>query len=250
MALLWLVPPRLAVLAGSPLPPTSPSNNPSLVRVAASGGSGWERSPARGPRPPRVFCPVDGCPCADASSARGWASHSAMRPHLDDHAAGTLRGAVPAAYSAAQNLEPCSVCGLFVATRYNGSHPRRRPLARGVAAAGGSPAVADGGGPLSSCQPCPPPCAQGRQRTLGSMPCPSFGGRGPSQYPCRMARTIDAAQGRPAPCSTWWCPSAGAGGAVHSPTLQPLAGRGEGRTFGSLPCPPPSPSAPLRRGPL
>ena len=89
-----------------------------------------ERSPPRGGEQARVFCPVDGCPASNPRTARGWGSHAAMRPHLDDHAAGTLQGAIPAAYCAAHSLDHCRVCGLLVAARFNGAHPRCRPAAR------------------------------------------------------------------------------------------------------------------------
>ena len=75
-------------------------------------------------------------------------SHAAMRPHLDDHAAGTLQGAIPAAYCAAHSLDHCRVCGLLVAARFNGAHPRCRPAARDSAApAAAAAAAGNGGGP-------------------------------------------------------------------------------------------------------
>lgn len=78
----------------------------------------------------RCFCPVPGCGHADAARASGWGSHEAMRHHLDDHCAGTLMGAVPLEYLDAHRLDLCSVCGLLVARRFNGTHPRCRPRAR------------------------------------------------------------------------------------------------------------------------
>ena len=53
-----------------------------------------------------------------------------MRHHLDDHCAGTLAGAVPMECLDAHRLDLCSVCGLLVARRINGVHPRCRPRAR------------------------------------------------------------------------------------------------------------------------
>ena len=53
-----------------------------------------------------------------------------MRPHLEDHATGTLEGEVPQAYRARHHLDLCSVCGGLVASRFNGAHPRCRPAAR------------------------------------------------------------------------------------------------------------------------
>ena len=104
------------------------------VGEALHPGPGRERSPARASHPSRVFCPVPGCPASDASTARGWATHASMRPHLEAHAAGTLAGAVPSAYCRAQGLDHCSVCGMLVAARYNGTHCRCRPAARAAAA--------------------------------------------------------------------------------------------------------------------
>ena len=79
----------------------------------------------------RCFCPVPDCGQGDVSRATGWTSHTAMRPHLNDHCAGTLRGAVPPEYLAAHHLDACSVCGLLVDRRFNGAHPRCRPTQRG-----------------------------------------------------------------------------------------------------------------------
>ena len=97
-----------------------------------------ERSPPPNRHSGRTFCPVATCPCS-APTSRGWASIQAMRPHMDDHAAGTLQGAPPPAYLTAAGLELCGVCGLTVASRYNGAHPRCRPTARFAAGAGHSP---------------------------------------------------------------------------------------------------------------
>ena len=88
-----------------------------------AGATERERSPPRGGEQARIFCPVDGCPAANPRTARGWGSHAAMRPHLDDHAAGTLQGAIPVAYCAAHSLDHCRVCGLLVAARFNGGPP-------------------------------------------------------------------------------------------------------------------------------
>ena len=74
--------------------------------------------------------PSPGCGHADATRASGWGSHDAMRHHLDDHCAGTLAGAVPMECLDAHRLDLCSVCGLLVARRINGVHPRCRPRAR------------------------------------------------------------------------------------------------------------------------
>ena len=78
----------------------------------------------------RIFCPVPSCPSSAGRGARGWASHSAMRPHLDDHAAGQLAGAVPQDYLHSHGLDTCTECGLLLSQRYNGVHPRCRPAAR------------------------------------------------------------------------------------------------------------------------
>eukprot|EP00438_Fugacium_kawagutii_P024991 Skav225733 [mRNA] locus=scaffold611:119105:119992:+ [translate_table: standard] len=55
-----------------------------------------------------------------------------MRAHLNEHAASSLQGQVPAAYCAQHGLEHCTVCGAVVSTRYNGVRPRCRPEARHV----------------------------------------------------------------------------------------------------------------------
>jgi hypothetical protein len=120
---------------GPPSPGTPLGGERQPMAVDASGSSGRERSPPPGQRSPdRVFCPVPGCP-ASMPGSRGWTSHAAMRPHLEDHAAGTLDGDVPQAYRARQHLDLCSVCGGLVSSRYDGAHPRCRPAARRAAAA-------------------------------------------------------------------------------------------------------------------
>ena len=130
---------------GPPSPGTPLGGERQPMAVDASGSSGRECSPPPGQRSPdRVFCPVPGCP-ASMPGSRGWTCHAAMRPHLEDHAAGTLDGDVPQAYRARQHLDLCSVCGRLVSSRYNGAHPRCRPAARRAAAAApaaAAPAVA------------------------------------------------------------------------------------------------------------
>ena len=94
----------------------------------------------------RLFCPVGGCPCADATNARGWTSAGTLRAHVDAHLSGSLAGRVPPAWLQDRGLQQCLVCGLTVSTRY-GTHPTCRPAARaggGSAVASGGPRAADG----------------------------------------------------------------------------------------------------------
>ena len=91
---------RLLIL-GQPLARPSAANGPQAID---GGPPARERSPAPR-RDSRVLCPVPNCP-AGALGARGWTSHAAMRPHLEDHAAGTLDGEVPAAYSGPAPARP------------------------------------------------------------------------------------------------------------------------------------------------
>ena len=104
-----------ASLPGPPDPPRLRSASPGKGRPANN---------------PRVYCPVPGCPCSDAASARGWGSHGSTQAHLNDHCAGSLAGDVPAAYLAQHSLCQCQVCGLLVSRQFNGVHPRCRPEAR------------------------------------------------------------------------------------------------------------------------
>ena len=99
----------------------------------------------------RLFCPVAGCPCADAARARGWTSAGTLRLHVDAHLAGSLAGRVPSDWLQTRNLQRCLVCGLSVATRF-GIHPTCRPTARATAGAGVAQPRADGSpdGPLPS----------------------------------------------------------------------------------------------------
>ena len=107
-----------------------------------------EVDPGSPAAPRRLFCPVGGCPCADANSARGWTSDSTLRAHVDAHLAGSLSGQVPSAWLQDRSLQQCLVCGLSVSTRF-GIHPTCRPAARAVGGAVGS-GPRDTDGPLPS----------------------------------------------------------------------------------------------------
>ncbi|CAE7275446.1 unnamed protein product [Symbiodinium sp. KB8] len=70
------------------------------------------------------------------------------RPHLDDHAAGTLQGQLPPPYLLTHDLDLCSVCGLTVGKRYHGTHARCRPAHRHPATARiGMPGTSNPAGP-------------------------------------------------------------------------------------------------------
>ena len=96
------------------------------VDSTAEGSAGRRR----GRTSSRLFRPAPGCPSANASNARGWCSHEAMRAHLDDRCAGSLAGEVPQSYLSSRGFDRCSVCGLLVAGRYNRVHPRCKPEVR------------------------------------------------------------------------------------------------------------------------
>ena len=83
--------------------------------------------PPPGPHARRVYCPVQGCPCSHPHSAPGWSSVASMRPHLQDHACGKLRGGVPADWLKAQGLGTCRVCSKILSERYGQACPRCRP---------------------------------------------------------------------------------------------------------------------------
>ena len=114
----------------------------------AGGADAMEVDPGSPAAPRRLFCPVGGCPCADANSARGWTSDSTLRAHVDAHLAGSLSGQVPSAWLQDRSLQQCLVCGLSVSTRF-GIHPTCRPAARAVGGAVGS-GPRDTDGPLPS----------------------------------------------------------------------------------------------------
>ena len=80
----------------------------------------------------RVFCPVQGCPCADDTRARGWQDDTTLRAHIDAHLSGALAGQVPPEWLRARGRQQCPVCGLSVASRF-GVHPTCRPEARAAA---------------------------------------------------------------------------------------------------------------------
>ena len=81
----------------------------------------------------RVFCPVPGCPCSVPSHTRGWCSVTTMQSHVGAHMAGTLAGAIPAAWLQQHGRQRCAVCGLSVSSRF-GVHPTCHPEARAAAA--------------------------------------------------------------------------------------------------------------------
>ena len=75
----------------------------------------------------RVYCPVRGCPESLPERAAGWRSHSSMRAHLNEHAAGRCVGAVPETYLQANRLNQCQVCSKLISTRFGGTCPSCRP---------------------------------------------------------------------------------------------------------------------------
>ena len=107
---------------------------------AAGAAAGAMDVDARGPA--RVYCPVEGCPCAHPRRARGWGNLATMHAHVDAHLSGALQGEVPSSWLQAQGRQRCSVCGLSVSTRF-GIHPTCRPAAREAAGAG-APRLTDG----------------------------------------------------------------------------------------------------------
>ena len=68
--------------------------------------------------------------------SRGWCSVTTMQSHVDAHMAGTLAGAIPAAWLQQHGRQRCAVCGLSVSSRHPWPPPtlaRRwagRPLAQ------------------------------------------------------------------------------------------------------------------------
>jgi len=99
---------------------------------------GIEAAPVPPPPPPppaapangRIFCPVRGCMHSDEQNARGWSSHGAMRPHLNEHCSGRFMGRIPQDYMDAHNFQFCRHCGQLVNQRFNGCCPRCRPHIR------------------------------------------------------------------------------------------------------------------------
>ena len=85
----------------------------------------------------RWFCPVTGCPCADASQAPGWSSLTTMLPHLNAHLSGSLQGQVPREWLSTHGKSSCPVCSLCVAAS-RGTHPSCRPALRAASAAHGT----------------------------------------------------------------------------------------------------------------
>ena len=78
----------------------------------------------------RYFCPVNGCPHANVTQAKGWCNIPGVRNHLKEHYAGRFNGAVPQAFLDAHNLCSCSVCGKIIHKRNNGSCPSCYPSHR------------------------------------------------------------------------------------------------------------------------
>ena len=121
--------------AAHPGPPASDAPGPSArarspPAADGDGRPGRRQRVAQASEAVRCFCPVPGCLLGDPQRASGWASHQSMRHHLDEHCSGALCGAVPAEYLRTHNLNVCGECGLLVAARYNGAHPRCRAAAR------------------------------------------------------------------------------------------------------------------------
>ena len=172
-----------ALLAAASARRPTRGHRPMAHRWAAT-GSPWQSTlraamagnvlPSGQRSPDRVFCPVPGCP-ASMPGSRGWTSHPAMRPHLEDHAAGTLDGDVPQAYRARQHLDLCSVCGGLVSSRYNLCSPTLP--ASCSSSCRGSPCRCCPrscrpifGDSLRCKHPGPAPCPQSCPGRLGPMP--------------------------------------------------------------------------------
>ena len=80
----------------------------------------------------RYFCPVNDCPHANVTHARGWANIQGVRNHLREHYAGRFSGAVPQAFLDAHKLCSCSVCGKIISLRSNRVCPVCRLLHRAM----------------------------------------------------------------------------------------------------------------------
>ena len=143
---------READHAGDGAPSARSDQRARSVEELAEGGVGGGPSVLAGPRPgsaepeqrqrggitqsrSRCFCPVAGCPAADAQRARGWDNDAAMRPHLEAHRSCALQGAVPAEWLTRRRLTPCRVCNELIVGDPGHIHPRCRPLARAAVAA-------------------------------------------------------------------------------------------------------------------
>ena len=65
----------------------------------------------------RMYCPVPGCPCADARRHKGWASLETMRAHLNWHCANSGEGRLPEGWLRDHGKIRCPECGLLCARR-------------------------------------------------------------------------------------------------------------------------------------
>ena len=141
---------------------------------------------------------LPGCEAAHLRH-RGWATHGAMRPHLDNHAGGTLEGAVPADYLAGRSLQQCLVCGLLVSPRYNGVHPRCRPTCQGEGVG------RDGKGALRCSRPTRSRSgmSKGGPQRMGAVPCASALCGGCRELRLSLGPAPDASQSRPPTSPAW-----------------------------------------------
>jgi hypothetical protein len=101
------------------------------VRKDQNGGDGGgssSKGPGDGCTPgERVFCPIQECPCANSKRAAGWTDLAAMRPHLQEHAHGKLRGDVPKWVLDEGDWGLCRVCAKILSKRFGDACPRCRP---------------------------------------------------------------------------------------------------------------------------
>ena len=78
----------------------------------------------------RILCPVAGCPEASVTSRKHFHKFADIKNHLNAHCTGYLSGAVPVDFLRCHSYTQCSVCDKIIHTRYNGTCPRCRPMAR------------------------------------------------------------------------------------------------------------------------
>ena len=86
----------------------------------------------------RFYCPVEGCPAADAARHPGWQSAQALRAHVDAHMLGSMPGRPQQAWLDKQRLVTCGQCGRLASRIVNNGIHRRCWARRAVEAASAS----------------------------------------------------------------------------------------------------------------
>ena len=98
--------------------------------ATTSGASNSSLGPTTRHTRSRILCPVAGCLEASISSNKHFRDFASIKSHLNAHCTGYLTGAVPLNFLREYSYTQCQICDKVLHSRYNGTCPGCRPIAR------------------------------------------------------------------------------------------------------------------------